>query len=96
MFFVTADFAVICVPHGNNAASVVSRSPDNHNHPIVQLSNRKEAFLAVVNTVIESGKVKACENLIGVSKIEPTLQQGFFPFYDIELDYHFLNVTTTI
>src|SRR6266702_1805439 len=36
VFFVTADFALIGIPHRNNSASVVSRSPDNHNHPAIQ------------------------------------------------------------
>ena len=59
VFFVTADFAVICVPHRNYSAGVFSCSPDNHNHPAIQYPNGDEAFLAVVRTIIESDKMKS-------------------------------------
>jgi hypoxanthine-DNA glycosylase len=50
VFFVAADFAVICVPHRNYAAGVVSWSPYKHNKSVIQITDRYETVFANVTT----------------------------------------------
>ena len=40
--------------------------------------------------------MKSIKNLVGISEIKTTLQQGLFSFRSIELDDHSINVTTKI
>lgn len=88
------DFAFMCIPHRNNAASLAARRPNQYNPSIIQHSVADKTLVVIVKALIFFDKPLLVENFIGSSEIQSAIQQCGVPFTVVVLDFYLLIVNT--
>jgi hypothetical protein len=58
----------MAVPHRDDVAACVPRSPYNHDHPVIKKTGADLANFAIVKPVIDNRHCVARENLLGVDR----------------------------
>lgn len=89
-------FALIGIPHGNNAAFITAWCPDQDHNPLTKQANGRVALLAIIPPDVRDGDRDAGEHLGSIGKIESALTQGDVAFVLVEFNIHTINVVTFI
>jgi len=84
------------IPHRDNPAPPRTGRPDDHHHPLADISGGDEPDLAILSPLVPPGRVLAREHPGRIGKIEPTLNQRRRALGRIERHLHEFNVTTKI
>jgi hypothetical protein len=87
-------FAVICFPHAEDMAIRATRRVADHDKSIIEQAEADDPLFAVVPPLIDGLKRWACEDVLGVFKIQTSLAQRDFALGLVVRDWHTVNVAT--
>ncbi len=66
-------FALMTMPHADDASGCAARSPDEYDEPRIQPADCNVARLAIIPPVIFPGQVRSGKDLLGPAHIETPL-----------------------
>jgi hypothetical protein len=87
-------FAVICFPHAEDMAIRATRRVADHDKSIIEPAEADDPLFAVVPPLIDGLERWACEDVLGVFKIQTSLAQRDFALGLVVRDWHTVNVAT--
>ena len=70
-------FSFIGLPHADDSARLIPRSPDDRHHPAVQKNNRDEPLLAVVPSIFSQRQGRSLKNLTGRHHVQTPTSERF-------------------
>jgi hypothetical protein len=82
--------SVIGLPHRHDVPILTARRPHHDDHAAMQVTHRDQPRFAILAAIVHLGIRRAGENLLGVAKINVSMDQRPFVLVRIERDRHFM------